>query len=292
MLLKINEPNLTIYSIAKKLSGENQAATDHFQEARWLVEHVLGEQNYLANFNQINLNPEQTKKLEELIFARSALHKPIGYLLGNVPFCGLLLETRQPILLPRMETEEWCNHLIEKLKKTEFEKLEIADLCTGSGCIALALAKAFPNSKIIGSDINVQAIELAKKNALCCNIFNTEFLISDLFESIPTEKKFDLIVANPPYLSQNEWTELSPDVQLWEDKAALLAENDGLEFYEKIISQAKFWLKPDGLNWLVLEIGHNQAEKVCEFLIEQGFQINQIFIDSFQKSRAIFSRKK
>lgn len=283
--MKIKEQKLTIYSVAEKLAGNKQPVIGHFQEAKWLVEYVLKKS---INSDHINLSDDQLKELEKLISARIDEHKPLGYLLGNVPFCGLLLETRQPILLPRMETEEWCNHLIEKLKKTEFEKLEIVDLCTGSGCIALALAKAFPNSKITCSDINTQAIELAKKNALCCNIFNTEFLISDLFESIPTEKKFDLIVANPPYLSENEWAELSPDVQLWEDKAALLGGDQGLEFYEKIISQAKFWLKPNGLNWLVLEIGHNQAEKVCEFLIKNGFEINQIFIDSFQKSRAIF----
>lgn len=286
--MKTNNQKITIYSVAEKLAGNKQPVIGHFQEAKWLVEYVLKKS---INSDQINLSDDQLKELEKLISARIDEHKPLGYLLGNVPFCGLLLETCQPILLPRMETEEWSNHLIERLKKSECQKLEILDLCTGSGCIALALAKAFPEAIVTGSDINPKAIKLASKNANLCNIANAKFLLSDLFNSIPEESRFDLIVANPPYISEDEWASLSDDVKLWEDKNALLAENNGLEFYEKIIDQAELWLKPDGLGWLILEIGHKQAEAVSSLLIKQSFEINQIFTDSFGLPRAIFSKK-
>ncbi len=286
----LNKP-LTINSVAQLLANGENPSIRHFQEARWLLEHVLEKSIPSIAFEQINLSDEQSKKLNTLILERVKNQKPLGYLLGKVPFCDLWLEICPPILIPRLETEEWCSHLIEKLQQAKALKPKIWDLCSGSGCIAIALAKAFPSASVIGSDVNPSAVELAQRNAHQQALSNIKFCVSDLFSNFESETKFDLIVSNPPYISKDEWNGLCPQVKDWEDKAALLAGNDGLEFYQKIISQAGKWLDPNGLNWLVLEIGHNQAEEVKKLLEENNFQVQEVFIDSFGNPRAIFSKR-
>ena len=158
--------------------------------------------------------------------------------MGSTPFAGLEILTQPPVLIPRPETEEWTVNLIEQLQGLPDKKLQILDLCTGSGCIALALADALPQAKIFGTDISDSALALANHNKIHNHIPNVEFLRSDLFAQIPQKFTFDLIVGNPPYIDEQEWNNLDPSVTQSEDKHALLAADHGLALIKKIIAAA------------------------------------------------------
>jgi len=155
--------------------------------------------------------------------------------------------------------------------------LRILDLCTGSGCIALALAKAFPDAEIYGIDTSGAAIHYAEENAKNNGIQNVTFLKGSLFE--PLTKKltsrishlaFDLIISNPPYIKKGDIITLQPEVRDWEPDDALNGGEDGLEYYREIMSEAKNYLKRDGL--LMSEIGIDQAEAVKEIARGAGFE--------------------
>ncbi|MCK4517232.1 peptide chain release factor N(5)-glutamine methyltransferase [Candidatus Babeliales bacterium] len=262
------------------------SATPHVvqpnQEAWWIIQSIIKKTRaQLLVTREITLSDAQEKKLSILIDRRTNKREPIQYLLGSVPFCGLTISVKQPILIPRPETEEWCTKLIYELQYIR-SPLKILDLCTGTGCIALALAKAFPTATVIGVDIDEDAIKLAKKNAVDNKINNVEFKLSDLFSAVQKEK-FDIIVGNPPYLSPIEWESLPLDVKAWEAQKALIGGKDGLELYRKIAQEAPKFLtarvspfkmvrKPPRI---ALEIGFRQYEDV-HTLMKEALPENEI----------------
>lgn len=182
-----------------------------------------------------------------------------------------------PTLIPRQETEEWCVSLIEKLKQIGDQPLRILDLCTGSGCIALSLAKKLPNAQIYASDISDTALTLAQKNATHNKLQNIHFLSSDLLQDIPTNMHFDMIISNPPYISSKEWQEVDASVKEWEDPIALLAPDEGLGIVKQLIAQAKTYLQPNealqthGIPQLIIEIGYQQGAAVKALFEKEGF---------------------
>lgn len=285
----------TINSVARQLAENKEPETRHFQEARWIVQFVLRDHGFVSSFGEVldYLNRDQIERIENLVKRRLHDNEPIAYLLGDVPFCGLDIKTRPPVLIPRMETEEWCLYLINKIKAQGLEELRMLDLCTGSGCIALALAKAFPKSTVLGIDVSDQALELAQENAKSCGLENVNFKKSDLFSELGQDQKFDLIVSNPPYIDEAEWRErLKPGVRDWEDKLALVAGDGGLEFYKKISSQSGQWLSADKLGWLIFEISADQSKSVSTILESNNFEVLEARTDSFGKDRSIFAVKK
>ena len=182
------------------------------REAWWLLEKLTGqfEAELLAD-SMIILSEEQDEQLQNWINQRVHNKKPLQYILGSVPFCNLDILTASPILIPRPETEEITAWVIDLMKKNSVSAIEILDLCTGTGCIALSLAKAFPGLAVTGSDINVQAVMLAEKNKKLNNVTNINFLVSDLYGQIDSQKKFDLIISNPPYLSADSYKDVADD---------------------------------------------------------------------------------
>ncbi|MCF7899871.1 peptide chain release factor N(5)-glutamine methyltransferase, partial [Candidatus Babeliales bacterium] len=240
------------------------------QEALWLLEELTQKTEMQLLLNQdLNLTKEQEVKLKLWLKQRVEEKKPLQYILGHVPFCDLDIIVEQPILIPRPETEEWVSWFIEKLKKLDKseQNLKILDLCSGSGCIALALGKNLPDAQIFGIDINPKAIELANKNIVHNKIKNVKFIESDFYKNIQLEK-FDIIVSNPPYINEQDWQNLSPTVKDWEDKSALVTNNNGFLAFEEIIKNAKNYLKENVLlkkykiPQIILEIGKNQEHKV------------------------------
>src|SRR3989338_4187569 len=143
--------------------------------------------------NKINFNILLIKYSKEHIEE----NRPIQYIIGNTDFLDLKIKVKEPILIPRSETEEWVNNLLNKFKNFENHKLKIVDIGTGTGCIAIALAKFFKNSEIFAIDINPVALELAQENAELNKIKNIKFVESDLFSNF--DEKVDIIVSNPPY---------------------------------------------------------------------------------------------
>ncbi|MCB9493177.1 MAG: peptide chain release factor N(5)-glutamine methyltransferase [Epsilonproteobacteria bacterium] len=263
------------------------------QEAWWLLEKVTGtsKAKLLAN-KSFQLTHEQTKLLEKLVDERVNEKKPLQYILGSVPFCNLDIITRPPVLIPRPETEEWVSWLITQLDPIKNEPLHILDLCTGSGCIALALSKALPNANVTGVDITSHAIELARQNKQHNNIGNCTFIQSDLYTHLQNDITFDLIVSNPPYLSEHEWQGLEQDVTQWEDKTAFVANAGGLGIYNNIIEQAHNYLKKNSvlqshtIPQLVLELGTN-AKAVQKTLETAALSNITIYKDLQGKDRWI-----
>lgn len=202
---------------------------------------------------------------------------PVQYIVGNVDFYGNIIEVNENVLIPRFETEELVDRTIKRLKNKR--NLDIVDLGTGSGCIAIALAKNL-DCNVDAVDISASALQVAQKNAIN-NHVNIDFYFGDMLQ--PLSKKYDIIISNPPYIAYDE--EIMSIVKDNEPHIALYASNDGLYYYEKILSNCKKYLKKNGL--IIFEIGCNQAEKItslahqylnCDVVVEKDLQNKDRFV--------------
>ncbi|MFA6535432.1 MAG: peptide chain release factor N(5)-glutamine methyltransferase [Candidatus Babeliales bacterium] len=250
-----------IHNMASQLESCCKDKINAEQEAWWLVEKLTNKSKtwLLSNPNR-SFSASEQEQLTQWIIDRVQHNKPLAYILGSVPFCDLEILVKPPILIPRPETEEWVSWLIEQLKQANFTKFIALDLCCGSGCIGLAIAKAFPKSKIIGIDINPEAIKLSIENKNHNKIENIDFIQSDLFQNLPSNFSCNLIVSNPPYLAKQELANLDPDVKDWEDHMALVAQDEGMYFYHKIFTESPKFLLPieSSIPQIVVEIGPAQ----------------------------------
>jgi release factor glutamine methyltransferase len=213
------------------------------------------------------------KQLSEIkvLIARRMQWEPVAYITGRKEFWTFSLEVNRDVLIPRPDTEIIVEETLNIYRKIDSVEIRILDIGTGSGAIALALAKEISPAKITATDISAAALALAKKNACFLNLQNKiDFLQGDLFE--PVEGVFDIIVCNPPYIPEEEYKELPAGVKDYEPQIALLAGKKGTEFYEKLIYQATDYLQKNG--WLLLEIGAKQKKEVREIIEESGFYDN------------------
>lgn len=282
-----------IETIAKQLAARYNDYTLCHQYAWWMVQAVKNEsQASLIGHQAIHLTSEQQQQLQLWIDKQVTEAVPLQYLLGSVPFNSVEIFVEPPTLIPRPETEEWVASLTDMLQKNSIAKLNILDLCTGSGCIALSLAKSFSNASCIGIDISEKAIALSKKNALHNNVRNISFIQSDLYEQVPLYD-FDIIVSNPPYIDEQEWLYLDDSVRKWEDKRALIAPDQGLAIIKKIIMQAPERLRCNELlesysiPQLLIEIDHTQGAAVQKLMQEAGFEKTTIMKDLEGKDRVV-----
>lgn len=267
-----------IKQISNALAQKYKNETLCVQYAWWVLEAITAQKKTdLIIQRNIALSESQQDQLIDWIEKQVKDNIPLAYLIGSVPFgdCTILVEP--PVLIPRMETESWCYELIEKLSKLDNQKFTILDLCTGSGCIAIALAKAFPEADIYATDITDHALALAQKNAKFNDVSNITFISSDLFSEIPENLKFDMIISNPPYVTAQEWQEVDPSVRDWEDHIAHVASQEGTAILKQVIQTAGNYIKPNStlsahhIPQLVVEIGHKQAERVDSFFRDAGF---------------------
>jgi release factor glutamine methyltransferase len=259
-----------------------------FSEATWLLQYLLG--RGFSYSDPVLLTKDLRTQLEDMLFERAYLAKPLAYILGTIPFLDLEILCEAPILIPRIETENWVVSLINELIPFSRQPLKILDLCTGTGCIALAIAKKFPKFEVLGVDIDPVAVVLAEKNKIHNTVLNTRFVQSDLFFNIDVIA-MDVVVANPPYVTNAEYLGLPPSVKNWEAKHALVADDDGLCFYKKIISEVSL-KKPATQGWpsLVLEMSSWQIYPVQQILANSGFG-SKIVPDNYGQHRALFAWK-
>lgn len=277
------------------------ALTGHFplpeEHAWWIIEAITGKKrSHLIAHHTISLTAEQQATLDRWLHALINEHMPLQYLIGSVPFGNLEILVEPPTLIPRPETEEWCLNLIDQLQKLKNTKLTILDMCTGSGCIALALAQALPQATIYATDISHKALALAKKNAIHNKINGVTFLHSDLFDSLSDLFKFDIIVTNPPYIDQKEWATVPTSVSQWEDTKALIAPGNGLAIIETIIKTAPHYLqenkelKENVIPQLLIEIGHQQGQAVRTLMANYSYESISIKKDLAHKDRLACGR--
>lgn len=219
---------------------------------------------YLKTWPEKKPDIDQREKFHSLVRKRQAGH-PVAYLMGEWEFWSLPVKVTSDTLIPRPETECLVELALEKVSE---KKAVVADLGTGSGVIALALAFENPEWSIWACDNSQRALDIAKTNARRLKLKNINFFSSDWFSGFP-DKAFDLIVSNPPYIDEAD-KELENSVIEWEPHQALIAAENGLSDLKKIIVQAGGFLKTGG--WLILEHGFQQGEAVARLLEENAYK--------------------
>ncbi len=240
---------------------------------------------FLTGMDKVNLflkaeeevDAETEKKYMELIEKR-AQRIPLQHITGVQEFMGYTFRVSPDVLIPRQDTETLVAEAARTIQNTPREKLsffeklrgqkewEVLDLCCGSGAVGISLAKICGNIRVTASDISSKAIEIAEKNASDLRV-KVRFLTGNMF--IPhKDRKFDMIVSNPPYIRTNMISILQDEVKKHEPLQALDGGRDGLDFYRIIVEKAADHLKPDG--FLLMEIGHDQGEDLRKMLKDSG----------------------
>ena len=198
---------------------------------------------------------------------RRGLYEPIQYIIGKIEFFGLQFRVNSSVLIPRPETEILVEEVIKYSKSKN--GLKILDIGTGSGIIAIAIAKQLEDSQITAIDISQEAINLAMENAVTNEVISKlKFLMSDI-KDFENNEKFDVVVSNPPYISKEDFPSLQNEIKDYEPRIALTDSNDGLDFYKIISKRSKSLLKKDGR--IYFEVGKGQADNVERILIENDF---------------------
>lgn len=257
-------------------------------KSRLLMQYVLKQTRQYVIVNdmeQLNKNKE-IQYFEEIKKIRKGI--PIEHITHQKEFMKLMFFVDKDVLIPRQDTEILVEEVISIAKKINAKN--ILDLCTGSGAIAVSLAKYLPQTEITAIDISNEALKIAKKNAISNNVENQiTFISSDMFTNL-NEEKFDIIVSNPPYIKTNVIEELDMQVKN-EPYIALDGGKDGLEFYKKIINESYQYLKFNG--YLCLEIGFDQKIDVME-LIENTERFIGTYSkkDLFDNDRIVVTRLK
>ncbi len=257
-------------------------------EAELVLTHLLNCDRLSLYLNKdINLTRDKSTLLSSIL-KRRILGEPVQYILGKCEFMGLEFKVDNRALIPRPETEILVETAIEKLKQMGIVSPKILDLGTGSGCIAVAIAKNLSRSDVWASDISNAALQLAGDNARLNNV-KIKFIQSDLFEALKIKNdKFDLIISNPPYVSTGEFHSLAKEIH-FEPELALKAGKDGLDFYRRIISRAAAYLNNNGL--LIFEVGINQAAFIKDMLEKEGFDQLVLIKDYNNIERIVMAKK-
>jgi release factor glutamine methyltransferase len=247
---------------------------DHSLNARYIAAHVLGvwQQAELRPLLEQEITHDQLAQYRSLI-SRRLQQEPLQYIIGETEFYGLRLKCTPAALIPRPETEILVEQAIELARKMLDMKqhLDVLDIGTGTGAIALAFAYHIPASHVTAIDASLEAIELATENKNGLADARTSFKVLDAFDDSLIELgKFDLILSNPPYISTSEYAHLPQDVQGFEPRMALTDESDGFVFYRRMAQISPEMLNPNGA--VVLELSYDGAARVAAIIEESGFR--------------------
>lgn len=240
----------------------------------------LTDLDIILNKNKV-LTSKEKRKIYRIV-AKLSKNEPIQYILKNTEFYNIALKINKNVLIPRQETEELVDLIIKENKNTD-KTLDIIDICTGSGCIAIAIAKNITSANIFATDISKKAINIGKANAKA-NEVKIKFAVEDILNHKENGQKYDIIVSNTPYILQKEKKFIKPNVLDYEPHIALfVGDSEPLIFYEAICKFAKNNLKDEGK--LYLEINENQGDNVAALLLNSGFINIEIIKDLNNKNR-------
>ena len=234
-------------------------------EANLILQYLLKKNRaWLISHDRDVLTDDQQQDFYALL-QRRLVGEPIAYILGLREFYGLPLKVTQATLIPRPDTETLVEAAFQK--NSVNVAWDILDLGTGTGAVALAIAKHRPTCNLIGVDASVEALAVAIENAQRLDLKNVRFIESNWFSDLAAER-FNLIVSNPPYIAEGDCHLTQGDLR-FEPRSALVSGVDGLDDIRRIIQDAPNYLKPNG--WLMLEHGYDQAQSVASLLKEHGF---------------------
>lgn len=271
--------------LIKKYIDRGFSQVDAASEVDFAFEIIAG---LTQNDILLGREPTDVKKAEisSCIGQRLSTSAPIQQILGKAFFMGDVFEVTKDTLIPRPETEILVREAIKIVKDNKMTK--VLDIGTGSGCIAIEIAKNLPEVEVLSVDISSNAIDVAKKNA--CNIGVSDrvsFLKSDIFSNV--FEKFDLIVSNPPYIPLSEKLNLQSEVLNFEPHSALFTEDlEGIDFYRKIIEKSCEYINTGG--YIAFELGMNQAGMVKDFFIKNNFYEVKIIKDLDNIERVTLAR--
>lgn len=240
-------------------------------EAEWLLSHALGNRriDLYLQFDRL-LSSSESVHYKSLLQQRLD-HKPLQYIIGETEFMGLSLLVNENVLIPRPETEQLVEKAIKMLENSSSAPLKVLDVGTGSGNIAIALAKFLPSVEVTAIDVSEAAINLAKENADKNDVSDKiNFLVFDLNSDGFPDDMYDMVISNPPYISKLEMKTLQDEVKNWEPEVALTDHSDGIKLIEQVINKAKDSIHKGG--HILIEIGGNeQKERVEKLLSNAGF---------------------
>ena len=238
-------------------------------DAQLLLAHVLklDRVGLYLNYDR----PLTTEELDIIrpLVKRRGQREPLQYLIGSTEFWSLEFEVSPAVLIPRADTEI----LVEEALSRAGERGSLLDVGTGSGAIVVSLATELPNWQMTGLDISTAALVVATRNAAKHDVSDRVQMLQGDLAKLP-KARYDLIVSNPPYIATDEWELLMPEVRCFEPQSALLAEDGGLDCYQKLATQATDCLKHGG--WLLVEIGYKQSEAAQQLFSDAG--LSEIFV--------------
>ncbi len=265
-----------IYENLKNIGIEE---TELRAEVNFVMENFLNIRNYYQDF-------ELTAPIKEklgTVFEKRALGVPLQYIIGIADFMGEKFFVNGNVLIPRPETEFLVEKTIEKAKN--YTSPKILDIGSGSGCIAIMLSKRLLNSEVCSCDISSKALDTARHNAEKLNA-KVDFIISDIFSNVCGQ--FDIIVSNPPYIPPKEKPNIQKEVSYEPDTALYTTDENGVEFYEKIISKGKDYLNKNGC--ILFELGAGQSSMVKKIFADYNYKDIEITKDLENNDRVICAR--
>ena len=278
-----------LYLDCRRALMTQESATDAGLMARNLLALYSGkrQEEILAN-REMYAGEDVCRKMEEAT-ARLLKGEPLAYVLGEWEFYGLTLKVNENVLIPRDDT---CAVVDLAISQALFlpEMPRILDLCTGSGCIGLALASRIPDARVTLADISRDALAVAKQNITLHKLSGRVSCVNvDAMKEPPAFLgKFDMIVSNPPYIPDRELEELPESVKDFEPHLALFGGEDGLDFYRAVAKNFRNALKPGG--YLAFEFGEFQGDDICQILVENGYTILERTKDFNDRERAVLAR--
>lgn len=235
------------------------------QETVWLAEYALG----LSRLQQVlhgnrELPSSDIAGLQRLVSRRTE-REPLQYILGTQDFCGLEFEVNRSVLIPRPESALLVQEAFRRMQSRE--RPILVDVGTGSGCLAITLARLLSLRQLFAIDLSPEALQTAKRNAERLGVESVTWLEGDLLTPLAErglERRVQVIVSNPPYVSESDWPTLQPEVRLYEPRLALVSGSRGTELHERLIVDAIPFLEPGGC--LIMELGWGQSRSLVEFV--------------------------
>ncbi len=258
-------------------------------EAALLVAHAAGK-NYAKLMADLRLyTSQEVEERAQALAQRRLAGEPAAYIIGSWSFCGLDLTVNESVLIPRSDTEVLVETALDLSGKSD-SSLRILDLCTGSGCVGIALARFLPDSRVVLADVSPAALRVAKENIRRCGLGTRALAVgADVLHSpSPQLGSFDLIVCNPPYIPAREIPTLDASVREHEPHLALDGGEDGLRFYRAILGGWKSLLRQSG--WLCFEVGETQAGEVEKLMRLAGLRSIGRAKDSAGYDRVVYGR--
>ncbi len=240
---------------------------DSVFEAKAIIRHVTGLSNSDILTNYMNQLTEFQENNLTAIMRQREIRYPLQYIFGNWGFYKYKFNVGVGVLIPRSDTEVLVETASDFLK--DKQSPQVLDLCAGSGCIGISLAKDYSDSAVVMVEKFDEAIRYIEQNVTLNEAYNTLILKGDVLEGAGKDNKYDLIVSNPPYIQQSELSLMNPETK-FEPETALLCDGDGLKFYRVIAETYKDSLNDGGM--LAFEVGFSQADLVCEILKQNGYK--------------------